>query len=147
MNYVTAFASLLVHFPFFCQFFLKATQLEQMSTDYELIIEQQEIIKNTLERKQEVCRHHLTSKVSVKTLYLTDYLLRNQQTKRREERELARICKYLLVQGANDPQRSANRTGHSSSVVKPKSPVNPLWATPLVTYCQRTNSWLNCFKI
>jgi len=28
-----------------------------MSTDYELIIEQQDIIKNTLERKQEVCRH------------------------------------------------------------------------------------------
>lgn len=35
------------------KFFLKATQLEQMSTDYELIIEQQDIIKNTLERKQE----------------------------------------------------------------------------------------------
>ena len=41
-------------FSFFCQFFLKATQLEQMSTDYELIIEQQDIIKNTLEKKQEV---------------------------------------------------------------------------------------------
>lgn len=35
------------------KFFLKATQLEQMSTDYQLIIEQQDIIKNTLDRKQE----------------------------------------------------------------------------------------------
>lgn len=35
------------------KFFLKATQLEQMSSDYELIIEQQDIIKNTLDRKQE----------------------------------------------------------------------------------------------
>ena len=33
-----------------------------MSTDYELIIEQQDIIKNTLEKKQEVCRHHITLK-------------------------------------------------------------------------------------
>ncbi|KAJ7385875.1 Structural maintenance of chromosomes protein 6 [Desmophyllum pertusum] len=35
------------------KFFLKATQLEQMSSDYQLIIEQQDIIKNTLDRKQE----------------------------------------------------------------------------------------------
>lgn len=35
------------------KFFLKATQLEQMSTDYQLIIEQQDIIKSTLDRKQE----------------------------------------------------------------------------------------------
>lgn len=38
----------------FLQFFLKATQLEQVSSDYELIIEQQAIIKNTLDKKQEV---------------------------------------------------------------------------------------------
>ena len=62
MNYVSAFVYFIGSFSFYCQFFLKATQLEQMSTDYELIIEQQDIIKNTLERKQEVCRHHLTSK-------------------------------------------------------------------------------------
>lgn len=35
------------------RFFLKATQLEQVSSDYELIIEQQAIIKNTLDKKQE----------------------------------------------------------------------------------------------
>lgn len=35
------------------KFFLKATQLEQMSSDYQLIIEQQDIIKNTLDKKQE----------------------------------------------------------------------------------------------
>lgn len=35
------------------KFFLKATQLEQISSDCELLIDQQDIITNTLERKQE----------------------------------------------------------------------------------------------
>jgi len=56
--YWVCFAESLFCFVFVCfffQFFLKATQLEQMSSDYQLIIEQQDIIKNTLDRKQEVC--------------------------------------------------------------------------------------------
>ena len=53
---------------FFFQFFLKATQLEQMSSDYQLIIEQQDIIKNTLDRKQEVCIHARTGTNEEKNL-------------------------------------------------------------------------------
>lgn len=64
------------HSPFFlCQFFLKATQLEQMSTDYELIIEQQDIIKSTLERKQEVCVDTVSpqNKIMIFILKVTTY--------------------------------------------------------------------------
>ncbi|XP_020912192.1 structural maintenance of chromosomes protein 6 [Exaiptasia diaphana] len=35
------------------KFFLKATQLDQMSMDYQVVIEEQDVIKNTLNRKQE----------------------------------------------------------------------------------------------
>merc|ERR1711915_202895 len=36
------------------KFFLKATQLEQMSTDYQQAIEDKEILKQTLEKKKKV---------------------------------------------------------------------------------------------
>lgn len=46
-----------------------------MSTDYELIIEQQDIIKNTLERKQEVCVDTVSpqNKIMIFILKVTTY--------------------------------------------------------------------------
>lgn len=60
--------------PFFSQFFLKATQLEQMSSDYQLIIEQQDIIKNTLDRKQEVCIMQVLVQMKISTILLCIYV-------------------------------------------------------------------------
>jgi len=39
---------------FVLQFFLKATQLDQMSTDYQVILEEQGITEASLSRKSEV---------------------------------------------------------------------------------------------
>ena len=46
-----------------------------MSTDYELIIEQQDIIKSTLERKQEVCVDTVSpqNKIMIFILKVTTY--------------------------------------------------------------------------
>ena len=63
MCFATSFYMYSPYF-FLFQFFLKATQLEQMSSDYQLIIEQQDIIKNTLDKKQEVCITHIQSNLS-----------------------------------------------------------------------------------